>query len=192
MKSISKIFIQGLFAILPVVLTIAFIIWLVSTLETYLKQVILLVISEQSYWPGLGLLVGIVLIFALGLLIKAYLGQVIVNALNRLMERIPLVGAIYNAFNDMVKFLSPSGEKDLKQAVLLELQPGVEVIGFITSNDEAIGDRQGLVAVYVPLSYQIGGLTIFMPKDKCKELDMPASEAMKKVLTASMTQEKKN
>lgn len=191
MKTLSKIFFQGLFAVLPIVLTIAIIVWLISTLETYLSKLLLLVMPANLYWPGLGLILGILLIFGLGLLIKFYLGQLIIRALNKLMERIPVVSAVYSAFNDMVRFLSPSEKEELQKAVLIEVQEGAEVIGFVTSEDVALGDRSELIAVYIPMSYQIGGFTLFMPKDKVKELDMAPSEAMKKVLTASMGSEKK-
>lgn len=190
MKDISAIFLQGLIAILPILLTIALIGWLLSTLETYLREILLLVISEDAYWPGLGLILGLLLIFGLGLLIKFYLGQLILSGLNKLMERIPLVNTIYNAFNEIMRFLSPDKDEDLKQAVLCEVSEGVEVIGFITASDVSLGERDELVAVYVPMSYQIGGFTFFMPKSKCKDLDMSPSEAMKKVLTASMGTDK--
>lgn len=191
MKNISKIFLQGLFAILPIVLTIAIIVWLVTTMETYLRQLLLLFMPEEIYWPGLGLILGIVLIFALGLLIKFYLGQLIISGLNKLMERIPVVSAVYNAFNDMIRFLSPSEKEELQKAVLVEVQEGAEVIGFVTSEDVSLGDRSELIAVYIPMSYQIGGFTLFMPADKVKELDMAPSEAMKKVLTAAIGNDKK-
>ncbi len=191
MKTLSKIFFQGLFAILPIVLTIAIIVWLISTLETYLSKLLLLVLPASLYWPGLGLILGIALIFGLGLLIKFYLGQLIIRGLNKLMERIPVVSAVYSAFNDMVRFLSPSEKEELQKAVLVEVQEGAEVIGFVTSEDVELGERSELIAVYIPMSYQIGGFTLFMPKDKVKELDMAPSEAMKKVLTASMGSEKK-
>lgn len=190
MKSISKIFLQGLLTILPVALTVALLVWLITTLEHYLKIVILWIIPEQSYWPGLGLLLGLGLIFVLGLLVNAYFGKLIVDGLNRLMERIPFIKSIHGAFSELVNFLSPSDKQDLQQAVLFELQPGVEVIGFITNGNENLGTRQGIVAVYVPMSYQIGGFTLFMPREKCKDLDMSTSEAMKKVLTASITSDK--
>lgn len=190
MKDISGIFLQGLIAILPVLLTIALIGWLLGTLETYLREILLLVISEDAYWPGLGLILGLLLIFGLGLLIKFYLGQLILSGLNKLMERIPFVNTIYNAFNEIMRFLSPDKDEDLKQAVLCEVSDGVEVIGFVTASDVSLGERDELVAVYVPMSYQIGGFTFFMPKSKCKELDMSPSDAMKKVLTASMGTDK--
>lgn len=190
MKNISAIFLQGLIAILPILLTIALVGWLLSTLETYLREVLLLIIPEDVYWPGLGLILGLLLIFGLGLLIKFYLGQLILSGLNKLMERIPLVNTVYSAFNDIMRFLSPDKGDDLKQAVLCEVSEGVEVIGFITANNISLGERDELVAVYIPLSYQIGGFTVFMPKSKCKDLDMPPSEAMKKVLTAAMGSDK--
>lgn len=190
MKNISAIFLQGLIAILPILLTIALVGWLLTTLETYLRELLLLVIPDDAYWPGLGLILGLLLIFGLGLLIKFYLGQVILSGLNKLMERIPLVNTVYSAFNDVMRFLSPDKEEDLRQAVLCEVKEGVEVIGFITASNVSLGERDDLVAVYVPMSYQIGGFTFFMPKSKCKELDMSPSEAMKKVLTASMGSDK--
>ncbi|MBD3652766.1 DUF502 domain-containing protein [Kangiella sp.] len=190
MKNISTIFLQGLIAILPILLTIALVGWLLSTLETYLREVLLLIIPDDVYWPGLGLILGLLLIFGLGLLIKFYLGQVILSGLNKLMERIPLVNTIYSAFNDVMRFLSPDKEEDLRQAVLCEVKEGVEVIGFITASNVSLGERDDLVAVYVPMSYQIGGFTFFLPKSKCKDLDMSPSEAMKKVLTASMGTDK--
>ncbi|WP_223669048.1 DUF502 domain-containing protein [Kangiella shandongensis] len=190
MKTLSKIFLQGLFAILPIVLTIAIIVWLVSTLETYLSKLLLLFMPESMYWPGLGLILGILLIFGLGLLIKFYLGQLILRGLDQLMERIPVVSVVYNALNDMVRFLSPSKKEELQKTVLVEVQEGAEVIGFVTSDDIRLGERSDLIAVYIPLSYQIGGFTLFMDKDKVKELDMAPSEAMKKVLTAAMASEK--
>lgn len=190
MKNISAIFLQGLIAILPILLTIALVGWLLTTLETYLRELLLLVIPDDSYWPGLGLILGLLLIFGLGLLIKFYLGQMILSGLNKLMERIPLVNTVYSAFNDVMRFLSPDKEEDLRQAVLCEVKEGVEVIGFITASNVSLGERDDLVAVYVPMSYQIGGFTFFMPKSKCKELDMSPSEAMKKVLTASMGSDK--
>jgi uncharacterized membrane protein len=107
------------------------------------------------------------------------------------MERIPVVSAVYNAFNDMVRFLSPSKKEELQKAVLVEVQEGAEVIGFVTSEDMELGERKELIAVYIPMSYQIGGFTLFMPKDKVKELDMSPSEAMKKVLTAAMGSDNK-
>lgn len=190
MKNISAIFLQGLIAILPILLTIALVGWLLTTLETYLREVLLLIIPDDAYWPGLGLILGLLLIFGLGLLIKFYLGQLILSGLNKLMERIPFVNTIYNAFNDIMRFLSPDKEEDLKQAVLCEVSEGVEVIGFVTASDVSLGERDELVAVYVPMSYQIGGFTFFMPKSKCKDLDMSPSDAMKKVLTASMGTDK--
>ncbi|AOE49612.1 DUF502 domain-containing protein [Kangiella sediminilitoris] len=191
MKNISKIFLQGLFAILPIVLTIAIIVWLVTTLENYLSQLLLLFMPEDMYWPGLGLILGIVLIFALGLFIKLYLGRLIIRGLNKLMERIPVVRAVHNALNDMVRFVTASEKEELQKTVLVEVQEGAEVIGFVTSQNLELGERSDLIAVYIPMSYQIGGFTLFMPKDKVKELDIPPSKAMKKVLTAAMGSEKR-
>ena len=49
------------------------------------------------------------------------------------------------------------------------------------------GDQ--LIGVYLPLSYQIGGYTIYLPRDRVKPVDMTVEEAMRLTLTGGMSGE---
>ena len=42
------------------------------------------------------------------------------------------------------------------------------------------------VAVFLPLSYQVGGLTVFIPRSYIKNTNLKVEVAMKSVLTAWM------
>src|SRR5690606_41431583 len=42
------------------------------------------------------------------------------------------------------------------------------------------------VAVYFPMSYQVGGYTVFMPKEALEPVDMTREDAMKFILTAGL------
>ncbi len=55
---------------------------------------------------------------------------------------------------------------------------------------EGIGDDQ-TVAVYLPMSYQLGGFTIMVPKDKIHPVDMTVDRAMQFLLTAGVSAEGK-
>ena len=46
------------------------------------------------------------------------------------------------------------------------------------------------VAVYMPMSYQIGGYTLFLPRSCLTPLDIPFEQAMKLVLTGSVTKDR--
>jgi uncharacterized membrane protein len=46
------------------------------------------------------------------------------------------------------------------------------------------------VAVYLPMSYQIGGYTLYLPGSSIEPLDMPVEDAMRLILTAGLSSSK--
>jgi len=48
-----------------------------------------------------------------------------------------------------------------------------------------------LVAVYFPMSFQIGGYTMYVPKDRLTTLDMSLEDAMRMVLTGGASEAQK-
>ena len=63
------------------------------------------------------------------------------------------------------------------------------VLGFLTNGNISFIDktlRPDLVAVYLPLSYQIGGYTILVPRSAVKPAELPMNEAMRFAITAGM------
>jgi uncharacterized membrane protein len=44
--------------------------------------------------------------------------------------------------------------------------------------------------VYMPMSYQIGGYTLFLPRRCLTPLDMPFEQAMRLVLTGAVTKQR--
>ena len=63
LKSMSKTFLTGLITILPVVLTVYLLYWLVVSAETALGNAIRLVLPEDLYWPGMGTIAGLLVVF---------------------------------------------------------------------------------------------------------------------------------
>jgi uncharacterized membrane protein len=47
--------------------------------------------------------------------------------------------------------------------------------------------KDGLVAVYFPMSYQIGGYTALLPRSRIERLDLPVEAAMRLVLTGGIS-----
>ena len=73
MTTLTQIFLRGLAAILPVALTLYLIYWLATSSERFLGGLIQLVLPPHIYIPGMGLLAGVALTFAAGLLVQAWL-----------------------------------------------------------------------------------------------------------------------
>lgn len=190
MKTIWNLLMKGLAAVLPIGLTLYVVYWLGASAESLLRDVITVVLPQRHYWPGLGLLAGFLLLIAAGLAVNAYVVRWLLRAWERFLERIPLVKTLYGALRDLVKFLPAAGKRrDLKRVVVAELG-GARVIGFVTreSAPELGGAGRGIVAVYFPMSYQIGGYTLYLRHENITPLDMGVEEAMRLVLTGGMSE----
>ena len=54
------------------------------------------------------------------------------------------------------------------------------------ANTIGIGGGEDLVAVYLPMSYQIGGYTVYLPRSRLTETDLSVEQAMRIVLTGGV------
>lgn len=191
LKSLSGTFITGLITILPVALTIYLLYWLAISAETILGDVIKLVLPKHLYWPGMGVVAGVIVIFVIGLLMHAYVVQRLFSRGEQVLYHLPLIKSIYRAFRDFLNFFSPEQKKEFDQVVSVALGNGMTVVGFVTQPREerlpAELQQKGCVLVYIPMSYMIGGFTVLMPSEVVKPLDMPMDEAMRFTLTAGIT-----
>lgn len=190
MKGLSKIFFTGLAAVLPVLLTFYILVWLGSKAESVFGGTINLLLPEHWYKPGMGLVAGVLFIFLVGLTLRAWVVRRFFSLGERLLSRIPLVKAIYGSIRDLMGFF---GGKDqgFSQVVLVRLgDTQMKLLGFVTRedfNDLPAGlAGNGIVAVYLPMSYQIGGYTVMLPRSAIEPVNMSMQEAMKFAVTAGM------
>ena len=188
-KSISTTLITGLITLLPIVLTIYFLYWLAISSEEVLGNALRWALPEVVYFPGLGTLAGLIVIFFVGLLMKAVLVRQLFALGESILYRLPIIKTVYRAIRDLFDFFSPKKE-NFGQVVIVNFN-GMEVIGFVTQEDperlpEAFRDRDS-VLVYLPMSYMIGGYTMLVPRKDIKPCKMSMDEAMRFALTAGIT-----
>ena len=197
MKRLGKIMLQGLVAMLPTILTLYILFWLVRSAETVLGALLKVLLPDGWYIPGMGLLTGLVVTFLFGLALNAFLVRRLLVLSEKLMNRIPLVKTLYGSLKDFIGFFTAKRESQLNQVVTIELDIGgtpLRMIGFVTRSDfsglpAGIGD-DGEIAVYIPMSYQIGGYTVIVPRSAVKQVDISINRAMGFVVTGGMTADK--
>jgi uncharacterized membrane protein len=204
MKHILRVMFKGLVVVLPIGLTIYVFWWLATSVESLLRPLMVSLLPEQGllrYQPGMGILAAVVLIFLIGLLTYGVLFRRLFKVMDLLMERLPLLGSVYGGVRDLMDMMSRStGGNQLGQVVSVEIAGDMRLIGFITQREEGIpeafrgesGDDEQTVAVYLPMSYQIGGFTIFLPKRCVQPVDMRVEEAMRYALTAGMSTQRQS
>lgn len=188
-KSISKILITGFITLLPVVLTIYLLYWLAVSSEQVMGNALKLILPDTAYFPGLGMIAGLFLVFIVGLMMNAYMVRKIFALGEQLLYHLPLIKTIYRAFRDFFDFFSPKKEQ-FGQVVAVTFN-GMELVGFVTQENpqrlpESFRDRDS-VLVYLPMSYMVGGYTVLVQRSELRPLKMSMEEAMRFVLTAGIT-----
>ncbi|MCL5974399.1 MAG: DUF502 domain-containing protein, partial [Gammaproteobacteria bacterium] len=195
MQFVWKTFLKGLATVLPVTLTLYLIYWLAVSAEQALRPMMIAILPYDFYWPGLGLLAAIGLIFVIGIAVNAWLVKRLFDIGESILDRIPLVKSIHGALRDFTRFFSREKQQDnLNHAVAVTIG-GVQFIGFLVKEDvshllEMSQDEEeenDLVAVYLPLSYQIGGYTICLPREQVRSLKMSNEDTMRWILTAGLS-----
>lgn len=190
-RKLGTAILRGLVAVLPIGLTTWLLWWLSSSAESLLRQPILLLLPEQYYVPGMGIVAGLVLLLAAGTLLNALIVRQVLASWERFLDHIPVIKSIYGAFRDFTRLLPAAGRRrDLKRVVMASFGDA-RLLGFVTRDDASelgfVKAEEDLVAVYFPMSYQIGGYTVLLPRARIVPLDMPVETAMRLVLTGGLS-----
>lgn len=184
----GKIFKRGLLAIAPISLSIAILVWLLKTMEDIFGYPVKLIIGPEYYFPGLGLIVAIVLTFIIGSIINIFIIQKISDWGDRILKRIPFFKTFYNSIYDMMNYFKPKEGREGK-VVLVEVS-GIKTLGLITREDfhdlpKGIAEEDE-VTVFIPLSYQIGGFTMLVARSKLTPVDISVERGMRFMMTAGV------
>lgn len=196
MKSIGRIFLTGVFTILPILATIYLVVWMFAGLERFLGKQLLLLLPDEYYRAGMGLLAALVLIFLIGLLMRAWLFRQLIKLGESLLLKIPLIKVVFRSLKDLFGLFSDEKSSEALQVVSVQL-PGTDMrlLGFLTRSDfsdmpKGVGNEDE-VAVYLPMSYQVGGYMVMIPRNRVTPVPMSREEAMRFVLTAGLKTEAK-
>ena len=188
-RKIGRIFLTGLLTVLPLVVTVYFTVWLLNVMERFFGKQVMFLLPDEWYRTGMGLVLAIVVVFAVGVLMNGIVFRRLFGWTEWLLLEIPLVRSVYTALRDLLGLFAQHKEPAL-QVVAVALPGNIRLLGFVTRadfSDAPPGIAQpGEVAVYLPMSYQLGGYTVLVPKSAITPVDMSREDAMKFILTAGL------
>jgi uncharacterized membrane protein len=191
LNALGKLFLKGLVVVIPVSLTLAILWWLAREAEQVLGGLLVRFLPEGWYVPGMGVISAVAITILVGLLTHVILFQKLFAFGDTILNRLPLVKTIYSALKDIIGYLSPESRMALSKVVLVKI-PGqdFEQLGFVTREDFSKLPMELTVeqpiAVYLPMSYQIGGYTLFLPRSSLTPVDLSFEEGMKLVITGTV------
>ena len=175
---------RGAFALAPITITLALLVWFFSFMEALFKPPIQFIVGKH-YIPGMGILAALIVILIIGAILNTWLTKKLVFYWERLVKKIPILKTIYFKVQDVFQFIAPKNENESGKVVKVNFQ-GTEQIGII-SQEVLDNDKLGTtdhVAIYFPMSYQMGGYMALVPRMAAIPINMTIKEAMEFVITA--------
>jgi len=181
-------FIAGIVVLIPIGITVYLTLFIISISSTILPKEI-----NPNYYlpyniPGLEIIISLFLITLIGWLSLSFLGKKLLNLLNSILKKIPILRTIYSALGQMTESFTKN-EKGKKNVVLVEYpRKGSWAVGFATKENTgeiSVKAKQKLVNVFVPTTPNpTSGFLLMFPKEDLIYLDLTFEEASKFIVSA--------
>ncbi len=143
---------------------------------------------------GLGVVIFLLFTTLVGWIAKGLIGRSLIQSMEHLMERTPVVRSVYSGIKQLAETVLTSSEaNDPKKACLIEYpRRGIWAVGFITTEArgeiaERVASVGGMLAIFVPTTPNpTSGFLLYFPREDVIELDMNFDDAAKLVMSAGM------
>ncbi len=171
-------FLRGLLLVVPTALTVFILVQVISWIDNLIPVNI----------PGVGLITVLVTVTLIGFVANTIIARPIIRFLEEILQKIPLVGFIYSAINDLVTAFVGEKQK-FDQPVLVPFDENGLLYkpGFITQAElEKIG-LPGMVTVYLPHSYNFSGNVFIVNSEKLIRLKGKNTEIMKYIVSGGVS-----
>lgn len=204
----KKHFVTGLVILLPLVITIAVIIFLINFLTQpfigaispiltklhLINRGFLFLSPEQLLLYGSKMIILILLFLltvVLGMITRWFLIHAVFRLGDQILHRIPIVNTVYKTTQDIIKTLFVSDKNTFKQVVMVPFpRPEVFVLGLIVRESPKIctqAAKTDLISVLIPTTPNptTGFLLMFKPEDII-HVDMKPEEAIKYIVSCGV------
>ena len=187
MSRLVRTFIAGLLVILPIVMTIVLVVWVADIVINFVgptsvvgRMLITLGFGfSASTWLAnlFGVLIVALLIYVLGVIIESRLQHSVHNVISNVMQRIPLIGYIYDMAKRLIAIVERRDDGDFKGMrpvwCFFGGQGGVAVLALLPVPDTVMLDGELYHVVLVPSSpVPVGGALVYVPVKWVKPADI--------------------
>ncbi|GAB2546384.1 DUF502 domain-containing protein [Rufibacter soli] len=178
MKRLLRYFLNGFLIVAPISLTVYIIVAIINWLD-------------DLFWlqyPGLGLLLIILLVTIVGFVGSSFLVKPFLVITERVMNRLPLVSMIYSSLKDLFDAFVGENQK-FNQPVLVKMTQYQDTfkLGFVTQPSMEAIHLPEKVAVYFPHSYNFSGELFLVDRENVTYLDIPSGEMMKFIVSGGVS-----
>lgn len=185
-RRFRRYFFTGLVVLAPVGLTIGVLVWSFRLLDGILGGLFEDWVGRRI--PGVGLALLLIMVVAIGWIVRQAAGRQLLHWWNRSLVRFPLTGRIYHSASQIVQTIVGERKRVFQRPVLVPYpSEGLWAVAFVTNEHPAPigGITERCVNVFVPTTPNpTSGFMLIVPVDRIRPLDVSIEDAMKLVISA--------
>jgi uncharacterized membrane protein len=201
MNALKKLFLSGIFTVIPITATVFFIHFAYGLLTRILGPLRRLEPVFLQNIPGSEFILVLLLILLLGLIVKIFIARNVIHYFERAVTKIPLVRIVYSSAKIVVDFFKINDKSSANKKVVLITYPkkGQYHIAFLLesaadSYEKVITDKykhhpgEKYYKVFMPNSPNpTSGYFFIMSEDDIIHTDITFEEAIKTLVSCGLT-----
>ncbi len=186
-------FLNGLFTLLPIVLTISLVQFVLRMINAWLAPIRNLLPEALHAMPFAEVAVALLFVLVVGAVLKSLLLKQIVRSFERLFARIPLVSLVYAGIKQLVRAFTVQDAATFKEVVYIEFpRAGLYSIGFLTRElpQEISPQPDGhFYNVFIPTTPNpTTGYYVLVRKEQLIPINITRQEAMALIISGGIVQ----
>lgn len=202
LRRVGSCFLAGVFALLPLVITVAIIIWVTGFLAQFLgpgtligdaiRNLGLRFGSDEALAYVVGTLVVLAAVFLVGVLVQAGAKNVLQRLTHAILRRIPIVGSIYGTSQQLVALLDKKDPNQMSGMsvvfCLFGKESGTGFLALLVSPEcFRIRDRDYQIVIVPTAPVPIGGGLLFVPTEAIQPANMSVDGLMSIYVSMGIT-----
>jgi uncharacterized membrane protein len=190
-------FLTGLIVVGPMAITLYVVWWFINLVDAWVKPLIPTAYLPETYLPfnvpGVGLIVGVLGVMAMGALTANLFGRTLLSQGEMMLDRMPVVRGVYRLFKQIFQTVFSKSGTSFKRVGLIEFpRRGLHCIVFLAGDppvevDDKIGAGNPLITAFMPNGPNpTTGFIVFVPASEVIPLDLAVEDAVKLIVSAGL------
>lgn len=197
-QKIKKIFIAGILALLPIVITVYLLYFLYNLVVSKASPLVRKIVYQYNdnfseYILQIStFLIILLIIFVIGIFTRMYLGKLVIKLVDNIITRIPVARSIYNAIKQVIDSFGNTSGSSFSKVLLVEFpRRDMWMIAFLVRDAlpimQDVSTKEESVNVFIPTAPNpTSGFVAVVPKKDTRELDITVEEGIKFVLSVGI------
>jgi uncharacterized membrane protein len=183
---IRRFMLRGTLALIPIALPVFAVYLLYGFIDRRLVGLVYKIFHIQ--FPGLGIVLLAVILYLVGLVVSNFIGRRILEGLESLTERIPIINTAYRIGKQLSVTLALPEKQIFRRPILVPYSyQGIWQVGFVTGSVTSEPDGEIFLKVYVPTPPNpTSGFVYFIREAETRDPGWTVEDAMQCILSGGL------